>query len=298
VYLREGGPTYRQWKWNTFFQPTFAAAALVAVGLALAQLVPRRRTWLATSVATGLCVVVGAVAYDRARPELGPPLAGDRPVVFTDVGLAHLEDAPALQELEQLNVAVDPWWDTMWVAYFLPDVDLYLQQPSYYAVSEPVPGWTLTERVGQLGGAPYVPVSERFQLEAPFDGPDSGDGVGLDATIEVESWSAQTSAGAPTSARVVITNTGTASWLPLEVGVGGVDLGVHLATETGQVVAHDYARQPLVPGLTRPILPGATVTVDVVLPAPPPGEHELQLQMVSEGVTWFGATAPVELVVV
>ena len=38
VYHREGGPTYRQWKWVTFFIPLFVAAAISLVGLAVLSL--------------------------------------------------------------------------------------------------------------------------------------------------------------------------------------------------------------------------------------------------------------------
>src|SRR5205814_5379383 len=35
VFLKEGGPSYRQWKWITFFQPLFVAVIVATVALAL-----------------------------------------------------------------------------------------------------------------------------------------------------------------------------------------------------------------------------------------------------------------------
>jgi hypothetical protein len=76
-----------------------------------------------------------------------------------------------------------------------------------------------------------------------------------------------------------------------------VSLGVHLSTPDGVEESYDYYRQPLVPGLTRPIPPGGTLTLDVAIPAPPPGRHLLTLELVAEQVAWFGAASPLDVVV-
>ncbi len=291
VYLREGGPTYRQWKWITFFQPIFAAGALVVVGLALGRPLARRVPRAAQAVPVVLALAVAVAAYRESGEQLGPPLREDHPAAYADVGLSHLEDNPELAGVDQLDVDVNPYWDTMWVVYFLPDTTLHLLQPSYFASTPPASAWILTKRVGELSGAPYVPLTERFRLERSFAGPTSAHATGLDATISVQS--AQLAGDGQLRAHVVVTNTGSASWLPLEKGIGGVELGAHLASAAGDELDHDYARQPLVPGWNRAILPGGSVDLDVAVPAPANGAAVVELQVVSEGIAWFGASVPV-----
>ena len=68
-------------------------------------------------------------------------------------------------------------------------------------------------------------------------------------------------------------------------------------SKRGKELQHDFSRQPVVPGRTQPIPPGATATTVVEVPSPPPGRFRLSLQMVSEGVKWFGPSAPIDLTV-
>jgi hypothetical protein len=90
------------------------------------------------------------------------------------------------------------------------------------------------------------------------------------------------------AARVVLraTNTGNTVWRhePLP-DAGQVCVGAHLADPDGRVLEHDFLRSPL-PGS---VAPGQTVDVEVEVPAPSaPGPYRLQLDLVDEGVAWFG----------
>ena len=46
--------------------------------------------------------------------------------------------------MRALNVNVGGVWDTMWVAYFLRDKQLYIQSPSAFIIEPPTAEWTLT----------------------------------------------------------------------------------------------------------------------------------------------------------
>lgn len=85
-----------------------------------------------------------------------------------------------------------------------------------------------------------------------------------------------------------IQNSGSAVWLPhSSAGEGGVALGVHLLDTSGRCLELDFARILLKSGKDDPILPGEEVSVVFALPGLPKGQHSLEFDLVSEGVTWF-----------
>lgn len=88
------------------------------------------------------------------------------------------------------------------------------------------------------------------------------------------------------SANVRVTNTGTALWR-VAPGVGQVNLGVQVADADGRVTHADWHRA----ALPRELMPGESAQVAVGCPLPPAGQ--LCLDLVSEGVTWFGLRVPV-----
>ena len=84
---------------------------------------------------------------------------------------------------------------------------------------------------------------------------------------------------------VEVTNRGTAAWLDrTEGGVGVVALGVHRLGDDGGPIRRDLCRG----GIPRVIPPGASETLTVTLPPLPAGLHRFELDLVSEGVAWFG----------
>jgi hypothetical protein len=76
-----------------------------------------------------------------------------------------------------------------------------------------------------------------------------------------------------------------------------VNVGVTLQTARGDEITHDFHHQPVVPYRTQPIPPGAKATTPMAPPTPQPGRYRLRMQMVAEGVGWFGPTATVDLTV-
>ncbi len=97
-------------------------------------------------------------------------------------------------------------------------------------------------------------------------------------------------ADAPSAGAVTIdafvTNTGTATWLPSGVPLGGVSLGVHLFDASGALVSFDFHAAPLT-NPPREIAPGETIRTRVSLPPLAPGAYHVELDCVSAGITWF-----------
>jgi hypothetical protein len=119
---------------------------------------------------------------------------------------------------------------------------------------------------------------------------DSRSRAGLGATLEVNLGSASVREGAPLLAKVAVTNSGKAIWLPRSSKVGAVWLGCHLLDASGKMLAVDFFRQALTPGEGRPIRPGETVTFDMQMRSPPEkGAYVLEFDLVSEAVGWFAA---------
>ena len=68
----------------------------------------------------------------------------------------------------------------------------------------------------------------------------------------------------------IVTNTGTATWLPSNAPRGGVALGTHLYDASGALVSFDFHTEPLTDP-PREIASGETVRVRVTLPPIGPG---------------------------
>lgn len=127
---------------------------------------------------------------------------------------------------------------------------------------------------------------------------DSRTASGLAAKIEASSTLTLV-AGQPLALDVKATNTGTATWLPSDAPRGAVFLGAHVY-EAGRLVTFDACRASLTLP-PRPMPPGESVTVRLVLPPLAAGDYTIELDCVAEGVTWFAqlgsSRAPVRLTV-
>ena len=86
----------------------------------------------------------------------------------------------------------------------------------------------------------------------------------------------------------VVTNTGTATWISSDSGMGGVNLGIQLCDERGNVLDLDHHRVPLRRSADGLIAPGESVTVAFEMVDRPPGPGRLVFDCVAEGVAWFG----------
>jgi hypothetical protein len=281
VLLREGAPSYQQWKWITFFQPVFVAVIVATVALALERLLSRIR-WNVVAPATAL--VFGLVVSTNAGAAPATGLRDRRQLLYASVDHWLLSQSPDLRSLSEVNVNVAPFWDTMWAVYFLRDKTLYLQQPSYYPLSKPTARWTLVPATGSLSGESVISISDKFRLlEQPASPALNDPKAGLHSSVNV---TVGQDAGGMVRGHATIVNDGLSKWLPSE-STGGVILGVQLEDEIGKLVDRDWKRIPIVAGRLFSIPPGTIVDLDFQLPPLTPGKYQLVFDLLSEGVGWF-----------
>ena len=87
--------------------------------------------------------------------------------------------------------------------------------------------------------------------------------------------------------RVRIKNTGDTLWPGCERSAGKlqITLGSHWLNPNGQVAAREEGRRPLPADLA----PGQETSLSFTVAAPPdPGNFVLEIDMLQEGVSWFG----------
>jgi SAM-dependent methyltransferase len=118
--------------------------------------------------------------------------------------------------------------------------------------------------------------------DAPVSDSRGRDGLAGQVTAVLESTTVRT--GQPIRGEVVVSNIGTARWLPSTAPVGGVKVGVHLYDADGRLLYRDFGRIEL-PG--DGIEPGRESATRFELPSPSPGRYSLELDLVSEQVCWF-----------
>jgi SAM-dependent methyltransferase len=81
-----------------------------------------------------------------------------------------------------------------------------------------------------------------------------------------------------------IKNTGANAWRPSGLEPGSVNIGAHLRRADGDLVDNDFARLPV---FLERVTPGQILTVTGDLPLPSIDDFDVELDLVSEGVTWF-----------
>jgi hypothetical protein len=163
VYDREGGPTYRQWKWVTFFVPLFVACAVALFGLAMSLVRRFETSW--RSAAYVVLGLYGAVALQFGSGTGFSMQAAPASYLSVTLDQINLQGDERLDELPSIHINATPYWETMWLAYFLRDLPLTLGQPTYYAPAAPVGPWYL-ERIDQPvpAGAEVTPLNETYRL--------------------------------------------------------------------------------------------------------------------------------------
>jgi 4-amino-4-deoxy-L-arabinose transferase-like glycosyltransferase len=110
---------------------------------------------------------------------------------------------------------------------------------------------------------------------------------GFRASLRVLEAPARMRAKERVTLRVAVRNVGTAAWLARERSGGKfqVSLGNHWLDATGQVVTNDDGRAALL----RDLAPGEETKLSLVVNTPrQPGEYFLELDLLQEGVSWFG----------
>jgi hypothetical protein len=93
-------------------------------------------------------------------------------------------------------------------------------------------------------------------------------------------------AGEPLVVEAIVTNTGTATWLPWTAGHGGVACGAHLYDGAGTLLEFDAEVVPI-GDPPREVSPGESVALHLTLPPQSAGEYIVELDCVASQVSWF-----------
>lgn len=88
------------------------------------------------------------------------------------------------------------------------------------------------------------------------------------------------------AAQVTVTNTGVTTWTP--GGAAPLSLSAHWLAADGTVLLWDGPRTTL----AQAVVPGGQITLSVGLAPPPPGASQLVVDLVADGLRWFGAGSP------
>jgi len=143
----------------------------------------------------------------------------------------------------------------------------------------------VAEQVGwfESWGSPRV----ELQLEVGEGQADSRAPGRLAAELELaspEPRPLRARVGQPLQRRVRARNAGNTLWLA-SPGPGQVLLGGHLRAADGRLLEQDFLRAAL-PG---DVAPGAQAELHLAVPAPDrPGSYVLELDLLVEGLCWFG----------
>jgi hypothetical protein len=171
VFLaREGSADYRYWKWTTFFVPIAVAALVLIVLLAGSTATKHRSTWVnATSIAVGTLALFGLVLGTGAGVGLL-----EKPATYLSVtkDQTDLETNPNLVNIHQLNVNVSPFWETMWLAYFLRGKEITLAAKSYMRTHPAQSRWSIerNDMPAPAPGSRSIRLNDTYRLvEAPAD---------------------------------------------------------------------------------------------------------------------------------
>jgi hypothetical protein len=162
AYHHEGGPTYRQFKWVSFFVPVFVVFALALVALGVRELA---RRWPSAWRAGGVALTAYAAVVLTLASGAGFPLRfnGGAQVSADEI---TLRGHPRLRSVSSVHVNLPAYWESMWAVYFLRDVPTTIENPTYYSTAAPAPGsWELERNDAPLpAGAKQVQLNATYRL--------------------------------------------------------------------------------------------------------------------------------------
>ena len=119
-------------------------------------------------------------------------------------------------------------------------------------------------------------------------------GIGADPDYRASfALASRTISRAAPSVSVTVTNTSRVPWTP--GGTAPLDLGSHWLAADGTPLLWDG---PRVSVAAQPVAPGASITLALPLAPPPPGAASLVVDIVSEGLRWFGSGSPTPVTLV
>jgi hypothetical protein len=142
--------------------PVFVASAVCTVALGVeavgSKLALLRRV---AAPALGAYAIVVVLFSSGA----GFPLSAPTAYLSVTLDQINLHDNPELSSVPNLHVNVTPYWETMWLAYFLRDQPVTLGAISYYSSAPPQGEWYLERADAPLApGAEARPVNLTYRL--------------------------------------------------------------------------------------------------------------------------------------
>lgn len=84
--------------------------------------------------------------------------------------------------------------------------------------------------------------------------------------------------------KLVVENTGGATWLPSGYEPGSVNVGIHLRSADGRMLDNDFTRLPV---SSERVRLGQKVEISGTIPRPAVDDFQLELDLVAEGIIWF-----------
>ena len=308
-----GAGHYNAWKWIAYLQPLFCASVYCLAALGISEWVSRRRPELSVDRGgrvsrrighRGVVVVAATgaalLALSHTDRLFGAPMEGAATGLIYTEGAHGLRTAPRSIEtiaaaaeragIRDVNIDVPRDWETAWAWYALRDQRTYPVNPSWVPAAEPRAPWTLErvdagatstgQRVVRVAGGTY-----RFVERSTAPPADSLEG--LDADLAVLS---DEPAGPTRVLRVRATNTGQRCWQPAaKAPVGHVALRAQLVDARGSLIEQDFVGTQIPVGSC--VAPGWSLDVDLEIP--PLEGGGLRVQLVAEGVGWFGESIEV-----
>ncbi|HET7220992.1 MAG TPA: class I SAM-dependent methyltransferase [Vicinamibacterales bacterium] len=135
-----------------------------------------------------------------------------------------------------------------------------------------------------------------FFLHKGDSRPDSRGHAGLRHSLRIVTHARLSDSGQLLRVDIVLSNTGSATWLHTASGIHGVvRLGTHLYEADGRLIAIDHSRY----FLPCSVEPGAEIAMTVDVPLPDSRPYRVTFDLVAEGVAWFenAGSAPVTIAV-
>src|SRR5262249_38661870 len=139
-YFGRGGPTYEQWKWISYLQPLMVVAVIAPVAVLIVVLAQRPLATVAVAIGLVALITASTVSANRDTSLV------DSGSTWVPVDLGDLGAAPVLRGVDEVNIALTPYWESMWAAEALWPRRVHLLTPTYYPVTAPDAAATIVRR--------------------------------------------------------------------------------------------------------------------------------------------------------
>lgn len=225
--------------------------------------------------------------------EFSRVLRGDGVAAFAEPGPYHSLMPSSQMEMQAYDVIendirVEEIWDMAQACGFA-DIKLSFTMPHQTLVSLDDFNRFIEERSApddvvftHLNSQIHLNRRVFFLYKSATNEPDSRFISGLNYRMELGDVAPVESEGI--RLRLVVENTGGATWLPSGFEAGNVNVGIHLKSNDGGMLNHDFARLSVSSGRVRL---GEKIEVSGTVPWPDVDDFQFELDLVAEGIIWF-----------